>query len=714
MRALRFHVLLVAASTSFASPALASWTPMAVAQAPGAQYAPVATTDGSGGAIVAWYDDRSGTGAIYVHHVLTSDAADPTWPANGLSVGVASDFPAIVSDGTGGAIVAWASGPGYDVYAHHVLASGVLDPAWPAGGALLCTAPDNQIGVRAVSDEAGGAIVTWGDNRNALTSDWDIYAQRVLSTGAVDSAWPANGLGVCTAAFAQVVPAAVSDGGGGIIIAWEDNRNGTDADIFAQRILPSSAVAPGWPAGGKQLTGAADSQYGPRACPDGAGGAIVAWSDFRSGTDYDVLAMRVRDTGALGQAWKPNGEVLSDATGDQELSDLAADGSGGAITVWNDQRAGPSTYDVYVQKVTASGAVSWTADGIPVCAAANSQTFPTIASDGAGGAFVTWQDRRHEVVPFFVELYLHHVLASGAPDPGWPADGGRVTYGGTVGINASPALLATGSGGATVAWDAGSVDLFAMNVTSTWTPPLPVSVAVAPSGSGSVTRSPDLPSYGQGSQVTLTANPATGYGLTTWSGDATGSTNPLIVTVDAPKNITANFATRVLTVAVSPTGSGTVTKDPNLPSYPPGTSVSLTATPVIGYAFGSWSGDATGSTNPLIVTMDADRSITANFTPVTDVEDLPAAFAMGRIHPNPSAGAAKIEYSLARQARVRLQVLDVTGREVVRLVDGLKPTGRHVATWTGTVAGTRVRSGIYLARFETPWGASIQRIVMLR
>jgi len=68
-----------------------------------------------------------------------------------------------------------------------------------------------------------------------------------------------------------------------------------------------------------------------------------------------------------------------------------------------------------------------------------------------------------------------------------------------------------------------------------------------------------------------------------------------------------------LTVTVAPTGVGTVTQSPNQTQYTAGTVVTLTATPISGYTFTGWSGDATGSTNPTTVTMNANKSVTGNF-----------------------------------------------------------------------------------------------------
>src|SRR3989442_10862878 len=92
-------------------------------------------------------------------------------------------FPSTTLFGSaGGAIVTWydfRSGNS-DIYAQHVLASGVVDPAWTANGTLLCNAECNQFSPTIVADGAGGAIVTWFDYRSV--TNYDIYAHHVLSS----------------------------------------------------------------------------------------------------------------------------------------------------------------------------------------------------------------------------------------------------------------------------------------------------------------------------------------------------------------------------------------------------------------------------------------------------------------------------------------------------------------------------------------------------
>ncbi len=71
---------------------------------------------------------------------------------------------------------------------------------------------------------------------------------------------------------------------------------------------------------------------------------------------------------------------------------------------------------------------------------------------------------------------------------------------------------------------------------------------------------------------------------------------------------------REFTLTISLDGSGTVTKNPNLATYPYGTVVQLTAVANTGSVFSSWTGNLSGSTNPASITMNANKSVTAHFT----------------------------------------------------------------------------------------------------
>ena len=97
--------------------------------------------------------------------------------------------------------------------------------------------------------------------------------------------------------------------------------------------------------------------------------------------------------------------------------------------------------------------------------------------------------------------------------------------------------------------------------------------------------------------------------FTVWhTGSTTGWTNPWYTYP------TATFILPTYTLTVNVTGPGSVAKSPDASSYALGTVVTLTATPTTGYAFTGWSGDLTGSTNPTIITMEANKTVMATFS----------------------------------------------------------------------------------------------------
>ena len=143
-------------------------------------------------------------------------------------------------------------------------------------------------------------------------------------------------------------------------------------------------------------------------------------------------------------------------------------------------------------------------------------------------------------------------------------------------------------------------------------------VNIAPIGSGLVTKVPDKTTYVYGDVVTLTATANAGYTFSNWSGDATGSTNPVTVTMNGNRTVTANFTPNqyTLTVNIAPSGSGSVTKSPDKASYIYGEWAYLKATAATGYAFDKWTGDVSGATNPIALTVNGNKTVTANFVQI--------------------------------------------------------------------------------------------------
>jgi hypothetical protein len=177
----------------------------------------------------------------------------------------------------------------------------------------------------------------------------------------------------------------------------------------------------------------------------------------------------------------------------------------------------------------------------------------------------------------------------------------------------------TGTGSCTVTMDQ------ARSVTATFVRTF--LLTVTKSGAGTVTGSGiDCGSdcserLDDGTNVTLTADAATGSRFTGWSGACTG-TGTCTVTMDAEKSVTATFVpVFTLTVTKSGSGAGTVAGSgidcgsTCSAEHDEGTVVTLTAAAATGSRFTGWS-DACSGTGTCTVTMDAEKSVTATFVPV--------------------------------------------------------------------------------------------------
>jgi len=542
-RASRNQLLSTAPAQSLTPPVVNAWPANGIAvctsnqnQMPASQFTtPVplqisdwAVPDGTGGAIVAWLDQRTdgSTFDIYAQHVLASGAVDASWPANGRAVcSVASNdqFDChLASDGVGGAFVAWrdrrAGAGSDDIYLQRVLASGTIAGGWPANGLAVCTAIGVQELPVVVSDGLGGAIVAWDDDRAGGTTN-DIYAQRVNATGAPQ--WAANGVVVCSATSWQQVPQIASDGANGAVLCWSDNRSGTP-DVFVQRINGIGGKL--WPATGVQACtgGGAVVRGAPALVSDGTGGAIVAWQDARSGAgNEDLYARHFLATGVADTAWTASGVVVCAASGKQERMRAVPDGSGGVIVAWKDGRTDVSG-DIYAQHLTNSGAVAsgWSGNGVSLCMQSGGQQNLDVAADGQGGALVVWQDHRGGSA----DIYAQHV--SGVGHIAFPTNGLVVCN--EANMDQFPAVCADPNGGGIVVWGDNrntattKQDIYAIGLTGFSN----LTATVTPAGWSEPVAARNAPDATVGSAITSTT--LTGNTSSTWFNFAGAQQGPYI------------------------------------------------------------------------------------------------------------------------------------------------------------------------------------------
>jgi len=256
--------------------------------------------NGDGTFILTWYDRRAGNDPdIYAQKIDTTGAL--LWDEEGMPVCTdpgAQYQPVITTDGHGGAIIAWYDyrWGTFDVFAQRIDIYG--DQVWDWDGMPVFASIYDEEGVRIVSDGAGGAIITC----NAfLDIYYEVLIQRVDSNGEIQ--WWYGGMPVCAGTWEKYSEWICEDGEGGVIVGFADGRTDSYYSLYGQRIDHDGA--PVWNALGVPLYSVEGELDNVAITSDASGGAFFAWVDDRNGGQYDVFASRLNAYGRLGGFYAP-------------------------------------------------------------------------------------------------------------------------------------------------------------------------------------------------------------------------------------------------------------------------------------------------------------------------------------------------------------------------------------------------------------------------
>jgi len=310
-------------------------------------------SDSSGGLIIASIPEEQQLNILKVD----SEGNYP-WGEDGVPVyfGQYAHSLHMTSDGSGGVIIVQQNltytGSNFEVFVQKVSSDGGLP--WGQKDILLYSLGGAEE-VEIVSDGSGGAIVAW------QVESKDIRVHRVDANGNV--LWQQNGvpIGITKAveeAFPHT-PLLVSDGSGNAIVIWEDLRRGL-ASIYAQKIDADGNIK--WQPGGEEVCYIkTNSSFWPRtAVSDGSGGAIIACSYKKAETNKKGLLVQRLDTN--GRAVWDNGVVVTES--DHITHVISSDKQGGAIVAWGSGKSMFKSGRSYVQRIDSNGKLLWGAEGI--------------------------------------------------------------------------------------------------------------------------------------------------------------------------------------------------------------------------------------------------------------------------------------------------------------------------------------------------------------
>ncbi len=374
----------------------------------GYQYYPQILSDGKGGAFIVWQDNRSGSDYdIYAQRIDINGVS--MWTPNGKPICTESGHqynPQLTSDGSGGIIITWQDKRAgqFDIYAQRVDSLGQIK--WGLNGVPVCTDSSNQIDPKITTDMHRGAYIAWSDYRTG-SGTTDIYCQRISSTGV--PVWLTNGLPICTAQNTQWNVQLVPDSLDGAIIVWQDRRNNNYDNIYAQRIDPFGNFK--WASNGIPIAQISGNQFYPQVISDPKAGAIITWQDNRNGIDYDIYAQRVNRDGTL--QWGAAGISICNSIGHQYNPQIIFQNSF-VIISWQDKRSG--NFDIYAQRLNLQGQVFWSTNGNPVAELPLDQFMPQLSTDSVNGAIIAWAD--YHLNTGSTDIYAQRIGANGLPAGG--------------------------------------------------------------------------------------------------------------------------------------------------------------------------------------------------------------------------------------------------------------------------------------------------------
>ncbi len=221
------------------------------------------------------------------------------------------------------------------------------------------------------------------------------------------------------------------------------------------------------------------------------------------------------------------------------------------------------------------------------------------------------------------------------------------------------------------------------------------------------------------SSISVTAVPDDSYYFTGWSGNYTGTENPLTATnVTSNMNITANFAINMYTVIFTAGEHGSISGTAEQTLYFGENCTEVTAVPETGYHFTGWSGDYIGIENPLTITnVTSDMNITANFSIDTySGESIPYEFSLSQNYPNPFNMSTTLTYSINADGYITICIYNTLGQPVRKLVNNEQRfAGKYSVQWDGTDnTGQEVTSGIYFVTLYQSGRVDIKRIVFMK
>ena len=336
--------------------------------------------DGSGGIVVGFLAGTFGSPSSVEAQKINSAGA-LQWSSgvsvSSTSISSYSGQPRIVSDGSGGAIIAWQTAAG-DTYGHHITSAGSLDStgSWSSAPIALSNTSDSQTDWFVTldrgtiqSDGSGGAYVLYGSYEGGSYAVSKL--QHLESDGSVEFAGDGTSVDSGGAGIEGVESIMISDGGTGVVVVYQDESPSSDMDLYIQLFdnfdpndgVGVSVTIPGTLTISDDGVPISIASLTPDSVDTGEANTITVSSNSTSGfnvsigvEDLDAAAGQLcnNDTGSCGSN-------IFDADGTASYVSFTSDaGSGGlgslagATFTTSETKIGTSTYQTFTTTDTSN------------------------------------------------------------------------------------------------------------------------------------------------------------------------------------------------------------------------------------------------------------------------------------------------------------------------------------------------------------------------
>ncbi len=660
-------------------------------------------------------------------------------------LGDTRDQPRITSDLSGGLICAWDDTRGtndprkYDLYAARVLANGTL--GWTgACGVLIETGTNQQSSPLLRMDSGDGVLIIYTDTRTgsqllryqnlsladgAATLD-PIQAQLVygidgngdgpesafMSNRRVGIVWQDTRFGTIggSALFYQIVEIGddsvahfvkeqngdtlvpdnegfitynqadhdvCSDSSGGFFVTFIDNRSGSKR-VRLTRVNSAGEIA--CSRAGNLVFSEAETQDQDKAfcAPDGQGGCYVAWEGYSAMFTLDVFLMRFDANCQPAAGWDVPIRLTVSDDEDEFIEDLVPSTDGCCIATWIQGDLSNNNSDIGGARICPNRDITWNR---VVCNAQNAQDKPAVISDGHGGAYFAWADRRTPVRVF--DIYAQRILADGSD--GWIPNGMIVSA--DTNSQQDPVLATDSQDNLYIVWNDyrnATFDLYGQKLT-------PQGVLLWPTSGRIICNA-----GGDQTDVQLHVEWTDGL-YAVWDDYRAYFRSLYGVHINAQDQLTDPHWHA---------DTGGVVCDYYQWQWKP-----TISDDALGGIICAWEDHRASGKEPL-------HSIWCNWINdltvpnITEIHNaaIPTQAALGQNYPNPFNPTTRFTFAIAQTGRVEIAVFNTLGQHVARLADQVMTAGQYELEFDAS----RLPSGVYFYRLKTGNFTDVKKMTLLR